>query len=93
MNLKRLLGIGARKAARMAADQAVRSELAKAEARLELLTDERDYWKARCETLIDAALVKNGHTPVMVNTPASTQAQPHPFAGLRVTEVGEAPKS
>lgn len=91
MNWKRLLGIGARKAARLAADDSMRKQYARLEVENETLRAERDYWKRKAETLIDAALAKAGHTPVMAHETRTATAAAQPFAGLAVTTINSAP--
>lgn len=51
---------------------------------------DRDYWKARAERLIDAALVRAGaiHEPTMVATPpAEPDVYASTFAGMSRTEL------
>lgn len=93
MNLKKWLGIGVRKAARLAADDTMRKQYARLEVENDTLRAERDYWKAKAETLIDAALAKAGHTPVMANQTLAggAAAVAQPFLGLRVTTVTDPP--
>lgn len=93
MNLKKWLGIGARKAARLAADDSVRKQFTRLEVENDILKAERDYWKAKAETLIDAALAKAGHTPVMQHQSlaGASAAIAQPFLGLRVTTVTDPP--
>jgi hypothetical protein len=93
MNLRRLLGLGARKAARLAADDSMRKQYARLEVENDTLRAERDYWKRKAEALIDAALAKAGHTPVMARDTLGNEALgfQQPFAGLAVTTVNRVP--
>lgn len=95
MNLKRLLGIGARKAARLAADDSLRKQFARLEAENELLREQVAYWKGKAESLLDAALAKAGHTPVMKHEPLTPQAAAmlQPYAGLAVQTINPAPST
>ncbi|MCC6989944.1 MAG: hypothetical protein IT181_13145 [Acidobacteria bacterium] len=60
-------------------------ELAAARRELQTLREDRDYWRQRCELLLDQLAVKAGHTPVMMlNQPAAVGSV---FRGLAMTEV------
>lgn len=81
-----VFGFGAKAAGKMACA----SEIARLEERLKIAERERDYWQARAETLIDAALARTGHTPVMSNTPVPTSPDGLAralFSGLSVKEI------
>lgn len=87
-----ILAIGAKKAARLAADETMKRDLARLEAENAALREQAQYWQRRAETLIDAALAKAGHTPVMAPPGAGPSVPPSPFDGLRITEIGETPR-
>lgn len=91
--LSALFSIGAKKAARLAADETMKRDLARLEADNATLRAQVEYWQRRAETLIDAALAKAGHTPVMATPTTAADAAPSsPFDGLRITAIGETPR-
>lgn len=55
------LARGAKVAAKVAGER----EVSRLEAENRELRADRDYWRARCERLLDAALVKEGQPPIM----------------------------
>lgn len=81
---RQIFGFGAKAAGKLACTK----EIGRLEERLEAAERDRDYWKKRCETLIDAALAKAGHTPVMQHQPTDSPASlMSAFAGLAVKNI------
>lgn len=77
------LKFGAKAAARLIAER----EAARLLAENAALREERDYWRARCEALIDQLAIKAGHVPVMSTGGAQGGIQSPVFRGLTITEI------
>lgn len=83
---RQAFGFGARDAGKLACAK----EVGRLEEKLATAEKDRDYWKVRAETLIDAALAKNGHTPVMTHVPADgarAASMASLFGGLSVKTI------